>query len=63
MMDKIKKYFNGVVAESKKITWPTKKTVINHTIMVVIAIAIMMIVFGFLDLGFSKILEYFLIRR
>lgn len=62
MINNIKKYFNGVIAESKKITWPTKKTVINHTVLVVLAIAVMMLVFGVLDLGFSKILEYFLIK-
>jgi len=62
MISKIKNYFSGVVAETKKVTWPTRKQVINHTILVIVAIGLMMVVFGVIDLGFSKLLEIFITR-
>jgi len=62
MINKIKNYFIGVVAETKQVTWPTRKQVINHTILVIVAIGLMMVVFGVIDLGFSKLLEQFILR-
>lgn len=63
MIAKIKKYFSGVASETKQVTWPTKKQVINHTILVILGIFVLMLVFGAIDLGFSKLLEYFIITR
>lgn len=62
MIQKIKNYFKGVVSETKKVTWPTRKQVINHTILVIVAIGLMMLIFGAIDLGFSKLLEQFILR-
>lgn len=62
MTNKIVNYFQGVWLEAKKITWPTRKEVKNHTIVVIASIGISMIVFGLIDLGFTKILEYFIYK-
>ena len=63
MISKIKKYFSGVVGETKQVTWPGKKQVINHTVLVILGIFVLMIIFGTIDLGFSKLLEYFIATR
>lgn len=57
MIDSIKKYFQGVSSEAKKVTWPSKKEVRNHTIIVIVTIAAIMLIFGLIDIGFSKLLE------
>ena len=62
MIKNIKEYFQGVRAEVKKITWPSKKEIRNHTIIVIASIGVLMLVFGGLDLMFSKILEVFISR-
>lgn len=62
MIKKISAYFRGVAAEYKKITWPTRKEVQKHTIIVIVSIGISMVVFGVIDLGFTKLLEYFIYK-
>lgn len=57
MIESIKKYFQGVRGEAKKVTWPSKKEVRSHTIIVISTIIVVMIVFGLIDMGFSKLLE------
>lgn len=39
-MNFLKKYIGQVVAELKKVTWPTKKQTLNKTILVVVVSAI-----------------------
>ena len=51
------RYFSEVKTEMSKVTWPTRKTIINHTVLV---ITISLIIAGFLgglDFVFSKGLE------
>ncbi len=55
---KINKYFQGVVSETKKVTWPTKKQVIDYTVVVIVAVGAIMIFFGSIDFGLTKLLEY-----
>ncbi len=57
-MKKVKKYFQGVWGELKKVTWPTKKEVFNHTIIVIISSVVVMLVVAVLDFGLSAAVEY-----
>ncbi len=57
MINRIKKYFQGVQSEAKRVTWPSKKEVRSHTLIVIGTIIVVMLVFGLIDLGFSKLLE------
>ena len=57
-MKKVKEYFQGVWAELKKVTWPTKKEVFNHTIIVIISSVVVMLVVAVLDFGLSSAVEY-----
>lgn len=57
MLKNIKKYFRGVQSEAKKIAWPSKKEVQNHTVIVIVTVAVVMTVYGLFDLGFTKLLE------
>ena len=63
MIQKIKNYFQGVVTETRKITWPSRKDVINHTLTVVLVLVAAVILFGGIDFAFSKLLEKFIIWR
>lgn len=50
----IAKYFKDVVGEVKKLSWPTKKELINYTLAVFAFVAMMAIIMWVLDLGFSN---------
>lgn len=57
-MKKIKEYLLSVLAELKKVTWPTKKEVFNHTIIVIISSTAAMLLVAVLDFGLSAAVEY-----
>ncbi|NLM07231.1 MAG: preprotein translocase subunit SecE [Tissierellia bacterium] len=50
---KSKTYFRGVKAESKKIIWPNKETIINYTIVVLVISALVSGFVFLLDLLFN----------
>ncbi len=49
-----KGFFKGVKSELKKVVWPTRKQLINNTIMVLILVVALSIIV----LGFDMILEF-----
>lgn len=54
----IPKYFNDVWKELTKVTWPTRKEVINHTLIVLVSCAIAVLVVAVIDQGLSALVSY-----
>lgn len=50
-------FFRQVKQEVKKVTWPSKKEVINATRMVIIVVAIASLFFFFVDMFFAAIVS------
>jgi preprotein translocase SecE subunit len=58
----LKKYFEGVKLEFRKVSWP-KKTVLKQLVFFVLALTIMLALFaGIIDAVFSKIVQIILGR-
>jgi len=59
MQNKIKNFLGDVFAETKKITWPTKKENINYTITVIVFVLIAAAFLGLTDIiiqeGFKQL--------
>lgn len=47
-------FFKGIKAELKKVVWPTKKQLINNTVLVILLI----VAFAIIILGFDVILDF-----
>lgn len=45
----------SVIDEAKKVIWPARQTVVRHTVMVVVSVAIGTLVYGALDLGLQRL--------
>ena len=56
-MEKVRKYINEVLAELKKVDWPSRNEVVKLTLIVLSISGIIAIYVGVLDLGFTKLLE------
>ena len=54
---KIRKWFKDLKVEFKKVVWPTKKTVINNTSVVLSVIVAAAILVGAIDQGFYAALR------
>lgn len=56
----IAKYFRDLKGEFKKIVWPSKKQIINNTIVVIVAIVVCGVFIWAMDLGLSALMDLFL---
>ncbi len=54
---KIKKFFKDFKGEWKKVTWPSGKTVLNHSIVVIVIVAIVGVAVLGVDTGLSAIIN------
>jgi len=48
-------FVREVVAELRKVIWPTRKELITYTAVVIVFVSIMLTVVGLLDYGFAKV--------
>lgn len=60
LKEKISRYFRDLKSEFRKVTWPSKKEVIDNTIVVLVTVVLLGLFVGGLDLGMYKLLELFL---
>lgn len=49
----IAKFFRDTVSEMKKVVWPSKKQIINNTIVVLVVVALASVFILLLDLAFG----------
>jgi len=54
---RIAKFFRDVIHELKRVTWPTRKALLNYTIVVIVTIIFFAIILGVFDFGFLQIVE------
>jgi preprotein translocase subunit SecE len=52
------RFVREVVAELRKVIWPTRKELLTYTAVVVVFVAIILSIVGLLDLGFAKAVLY-----
>jgi len=57
---RIAKWFKDLKSEFKKVTWPTRKKVINNTTVVVVTMAVSSLFVGALDFGLLKLFSWIL---
>ncbi len=58
--NKIVKWFKDLRTEFKKVSWPTKKKIINNTTVVLITMVIASVFVGGLDFGLLKLFSFIL---
>lgn len=55
--NKVIKWFKDLRIEFKKVVWPTKKTVVNNTAVVLAVVAASAVLVGLLDTGFLNLMR------
>jgi preprotein translocase subunit SecE len=51
-----------IIAELRKVTWPTRQEVLNLTTVVLVVAAIIGVFLGLADMGFSWVVEQTILR-
>lgn len=57
------KYFTDSYNELKKVTWPTKKQLINHSLIVIISAIAGTAIIALIDLGLTSLLQYLVSKQ
>jgi len=55
-----KTYLAEVVSETKKVVWPTRQQLLEHSIVVVGAIVVALAIVAVIDYGLSYAVKYFI---
>ncbi|MBN1353244.1 MAG: preprotein translocase subunit SecE [Candidatus Omnitrophica bacterium] len=56
-MNKVAKFVNEVKIELKKVSWSTRRELINATVVVIVSVIILAIFIGICDLGWSTLIK------
>jgi len=56
----VKKFIDEVIAEMKKVSWATKKELVNYTVVVGIAVATVCVLIWFCDTIFARLFHIIL---
>jgi len=59
-MANISGFFNNVVSEMRKVSWPKRKELTRYTVIVLSTVVVMALFFAVIDLGISEALRWFL---
>ncbi|MEI6040376.1 MAG: preprotein translocase subunit SecE [Candidatus Berkelbacteria bacterium] len=62
MIESIQKFFIGSYEELKKVVWPSRKVVINHTIIVIVSVVVSMAILVALDYGLFSVVQKLIYR-
>lgn len=54
---RVKNYFRGVRSELRKVNWPTKKELVNYTVVVLATCFVMTLVIWGLDIVFERVIK------
>jgi preprotein translocase subunit SecE len=49
--------FKNMVAELKKVTWPSRKELTNYSVVVIVFLVLLAVIVGLLDLGGSSLIK------
>ncbi len=56
----VRQYFNEVVGEYRKITWPAQNEALAGSISVIVVVAVITTVLGLIDFGLSHVMQLIL---
>jgi len=59
-LQKVQTFFREVVLEFKRVTWPSRKEVVNSTTVVLIVTVVIAFFLGAVDVGLSRIVRLIL---
>lgn len=59
-MSKLIGFLKDVVSEMRKVSWPKRKELTRYTIVVLSTVVFMAVYFGLIDLGISRVMEWYL---
>lgn len=60
IVSQFKKFITGSLVEAKKITWPSKKQLFEHSLVVIGALIISLVIIAAIDYGLSYVVKHYI---
>jgi len=58
IIERLQRFWRETVGELRKVTWPTPQEAWKMTRIVLVVMAVMALVLGLLDIGFSRLITF-----
>lgn len=63
MFRKLRDYFVSSAAELRKVMWPTRRMVVNHTLVIIVSTLFIIAVVGLVDYGLTVLLKDIIVTQ
>lgn len=63
MVQRIRTYFVSATAELSKVIWPSRREVVNHTLIIAVAVVVTIIFLGLVDYGLTILLKNVILNQ
>lgn len=60
VIGRVKEFVQEVLAEFRKVTWPTRQELVNSTVVVIIVTVVLAFFLGAVDIGLARVVEWIL---
>ena len=57
---RIQEFTREVLAEFRKVTWPTRQELVNSTVVVIVVTVVLAFFLGAVDIGLARVVEWIL---
>ena len=57
---RVKEFVLEVLAEFRKVTWPSRQELINSTVVVIVVTVVLAFFLGAIDIGLARVVEWIL---
>lgn len=61
LVEKVKQFVLGSISEAKKVTWPGRKQLFEHSVVVIVALFICTAVIAAIDFGFNFLVKTYIL--
>jgi preprotein translocase subunit SecE len=60
VIGRVKEFVQEVLAEFRKVTWPTHQELANSTVVVIVVTVVLAFFLGAVDIGLARVVEWIL---
>ncbi len=60
VIGRVKEFVQDVLAEFRKVTWPTRQELVNSTVVVIVVTVVLAFFLGAVDIALARVVEWIL---
>jgi len=60
VIGRVREFVQEVLAEFRKVTWPTRQELVNSTVVVIVVTVVMAFFLGAVDIALARVVEWIL---